>query len=177
MAARRTRCAATAARGPATTLRCTKSAVESASKDVIVRRAKHSIHSVSVLLFINVLVFIKELNIHLVIDNSDRAFVRQIFGIKRFVIVSVDIRSLLFEFLTLEWSAALAHRPAGTANPLRWKNGICWPTSLPPHNCNAGPHTMRNSLPANQNTNLPARLATNLNGQPSGGRSFILSID
>lgn len=53
----------------------------------------------------------------------------------------------------------LAHQPAGIVDPLRFKNGTCWPTWLRRHKCIAVPLTMRSTLLANRNTNKPARFA------------------
>lgn len=65
-------------------------------------------------------------------------------------------------FLICKLSLVLAHRPAGTVDPLRFKNGTCWPTWLQPHKCIAAPRTMKSTLLANRNTNLPAKFAFNL---------------
>ncbi len=76
----RTRCAATAAHVPATTLRCIRNAAESASKAVTVPRARRWTRLANAFLSTNARVSIKESNIHLVIRNLDREHVHQISG-------------------------------------------------------------------------------------------------
>lgn len=138
-AARRTKFAPTAAPGPATTLRSIRNAAKSASKAATVPRARRWTHLACAFPSTNVRASTKESNISRAIKNSDRERVRQTSGtqdslfpppvaIYNLLIISTRVLSVKCFSLIACVGAVLAFRPAGTVSPLRWKNGICWPT-------------------------------------------------